>query len=289
MLDDRHIDVLRAVARYYVLNRAQVQRLCFPFDHGGRVTRRHLADLARTGYIGRTQVEVAVPGSGSTAPVFFPAHKGCELLVEFTDDRSFLAVSSRPPNPHHLFHWLAISETHIALDGALVAQSEVRCEGWLNQWDTANAEETVPEKRYRLYTALRDKPRLICAPDAAFLLSLDGHAKVYYLEQDRNTSGIFQVAASKTNGYAVMAERKAHLRHFPTTTLDAFTVLMVAPNSRRRDALKKAIAQKPGASMWRFAAAPELTPETFLIAPVWHPCEGEPRSLIKPKTAEITA
>ena len=31
--------------------------------------------------------------------------------------------------------------------------------------------ETQPEKRYRIYTLIQDNPRLICAPDAALLLS----------------------------------------------------------------------------------------------------------------------
>jgi hypothetical protein len=289
MIDDRHINVLRAVARYYVLNRAQIQRLCFPTDQGGRVTRRHIAELAKGGFIARTQLQVVVPGSGSTAPAFYPTRKGCEFLVEFTDDRSFLAVSNRSPNPHHLLHWLAISETHIALDGALDRQSDVRCEAWFNEWDTTNAEESLPEKRFKLYTLLQDKPRLVCVPDAAFLLSVDGHAKVYYLEQDRNTSGIFQVAASKTPGYAALAERRHHRKHFPATMLDVFAVLMIAPDARRRDALKRAIGEKPGASLWRFAASEDLTPETFLAAPIWHACEGEPRSLIKPKMAEVAS
>ena len=91
-----------------------------------------------------------------------------------------------------------------------------------------------------------------------------------------------QIAASKTPGYAAMAERRLHRRHFPQTTLDAFTVLMVAPSERRRDALRKAIATKPGAALWRFVAASDLTPERFLLDPIFHPCDGEPVPLIKP-------
>ena len=164
----------------------------------------------------------------------------------------------------------------------MALQGEVTLTDWLNEWDTANKEESAPEKRYRIYTLIHDQPRLVCAPNSAFLLSARGHAKVYYLEQDRNTSGVHQIAASKSPGYAAMAERRLHRRHFPTTTLDNFGVLMIAPNERRRDALKKALRDKPGAALWRFAAAPDLTPERFLFAPIFHPCEGEAVPLVKP-------
>jgi hypothetical protein len=126
---------------------------------------------------------------------------------------------------------------------------------------------------------------LVCAPDAAFLLSLRGHRKVFYLEQDRATSGVQQIASSKTQGYAVMAERCLHRRHFPDATVDSFTVLMVAPNARRRDALRKAIDSKPGAHLWRFASVEELLPTALFSSPIFYPCAGEPAPLIRGKEA----
>lgn len=283
MIDDRHLAVVVALARYFILNRSQIQRLCFPGDGGGRVTRRHISELVNNGYISRTQVQVVVPGTGSTAPAYYPTRKGIEYAVEATGDESFLATSTRTPNPHHLFHWLAISETHLALDGAIRRQAEVACAGWLSEWDTVNPEESAPEKRFHLYTLVDAKPRLVCAPDAAFLLMVDGHSKAFYVEQDRDTSGVYQVAASKTAGYAAMAERRMHRRHFPQAVLDVFSVLLIAPTERRRDALRKSIAEKPGAPLWRFAAAPDVTPEKFLSEPIWLTCDGERKRLIRPR------
>ena len=178
-----------------------------------------------------------------------------------------------------------MSESHITLDLAIAMQDFVHLDNWLSEWDVANKDEAAPEKRYRIYTLVTDKPRLVCATDAAFLLSMQGHRKVFYLEQDRETSGVHQIAASKTPGYAALAKACLHRRHFPQTTLDSFSVLMVAPSRRRRDALKKAVAGKPGAALWRFADASELTSESLLFGKVFHPCEGEPVSLIKPEAA----
>lgn len=288
MITERDIAVLLAVVRYYVLNRVQIQRLCFPADPSGRIARRRIQALVDFKYINRTQMQVVNPSAGSPAPLYYPAQKGCEFLAEYCNDERFLATPTQTPQNHHLFHWLAVSEAHIVLDQAIAAEQEAHVVDWLSEWDVANHDEPTPEKRYRIYTLIHESPRLVCAPDAAFLLAMSGHQKVFYLEQDRNTSGVHQVAASKSPGYATMAERHLHRKHFPTTTLDKFSVLMIAPSERRRDALKKAMREKVGAGLWRFASVTDLTRESFLRAPIWHLCDGEPSPLIKPTATEGT-
>ncbi len=281
-ITERDIAILLMLVRYYVLNRMQIQRLCFPGDTTGRVTRRRIQVLVDAKLIGKTMMQVVNPLAGTAAPVYFPSRKGCEFLAEYANDERFFATPSQTPQPHHLFHWLAVSETHIALDRAIANQHDVQLVDWLSEWDVANKDEAAPEKRFRIYTLIQESPRLVCAPDAAFVLALGGQSMVYYLEQDRNTSGVNQVAASKTPGYAAMAERQLHRKHFPQATTDAFRVLMIAPSERRRDALKRVMRDKPGAALWRFASALDVIPEKLLFAPIWHSCEGEPRPLIKP-------
>lgn len=281
MITERDIAILIAVVRYYVLNRQQIQRLVFPNDKNGRITRRRLQVLVDAKLINRQAMLVCHPAAAAPAPVYYPARKGCELLAEQAADERYLATPTAAPLQHHLLHWLAATETHLTFDEAVAQHGEVKIDGWLNEWDVVNKDETAPEKRYRIYTLLREQPRLVCAPDAAFLLSLRGHSKVFYLEQDRATSGVQQIAASKTPGYAVMAERGLHRRHFPQATVETFTVLMVAPNARRRDALRKALQAKPGAPLWRFAAIGDLLPETLFSAPVFYPCVGEATALVR--------
>jgi len=92
-----------------------------------------------------------------------------------------------------------------------------------------------------------------------------------------------QVAARKCKGYAALAEATLHAKHFPATNVQTFTVLCVAPNSRRREALRKAFGGKVGSQLWRFAAGDELTPATFLHEPIWYPVSGEPMPLVKPE------
>ena len=216
---------------------------------------------------------VSHPKNGAPAPVYYLSFKGNALLAEMTGDDRFLAIPVQQPTMHHAWHWLAVSETHITFDEVIRSQSDdspnsVQIVDWFNEYDVVNPTKTLPEKRFRLYTLLRSSPRLICAPDAAFLLSTRGHAKVFYLEQDRATTGVHQIAASKAQGYNVLAEVSGHRRHFPETTIDTFTVLMVAPNARRRDALRKVIHEKRGAHLWRFASVEDLTPEKLLFEPI---------------------
>jgi hypothetical protein len=281
MITERDIGVLHALAVYYVLNRPSIQRLCYPDDSSGRITRRRLHALLSQDLVSRHNLVFHHPQAGSPGPVYYPSRRGCEFLAEYFEDEKYLMTPTQTPQSHHAFHWLAVSETHIAIDQAIAAQSEVHLDGWLNEWDVANKDESAPEKRYRIYTLLNDSPRLVCAPDAAFLLRLGKHRKVFYLEQDRDTSGVRRVAASKTKGYAELVKRQAHRRHFPPATVSTITVLLVAPTPRRRDALRREFRDKPGADLWKFAAATELTAYSFLHGSIFYPCKGEAMSLVK--------
>jgi hypothetical protein len=175
----------------------------------------------------------------------------------------------------------------MTFDAAIAQQKDVTLDGWLNEWDVCNPTESKPERRFTLYTVLRDSPRLIAAPDAAFVLSTRGFRKIFYLEQDRGTSGVRQIAASKPPGYAELAARGWHKRHFPITNMESFTVLLVTTSSRRRDLLRKAFENKPGAEFWKFTTVEQMTPERTLFESVWYPCVGDPLSLVKPAPEEI--
>ncbi|MBS0264875.1 MAG: replication-relaxation family protein [Planctomycetes bacterium] len=285
MLTPRDIGVLVALDTYYLLNRPQIQSLLFVDDKNGRITRRRLQALVDAHLICRQSLLYCQNGSGAPASVYHLSRKGAEFLAEHFENPEFNLSPTSPP-PHHLIlHWLAISDTHILLNQALALRGDIRKESWINEYDVVNKDEAVPEKRFQLYTLIRETPRLICAPDAGFELSMEGYRKAFYLEQDRATSGVQQIANSKTPGYAAMAEHCLHRRHFPQTNLDGFTVLMVTPSPKRRDNLRKAIAAKPCANLWLFSSTTELTPESFLNGPVWYPCDGMPRSLIRRKEA----
>lgn len=297
MLTERDISVISALARYFVLSRAQITRRCYPEDNTGAVTRRRLAVMVEGKWISRYPTPVFNVNGGSPWPVYFPAKRGVELVAGWFDDESYLAACCRTPPAHHLLHWLAVSQTHMEIEQAIKRQAgtdeepegAVRLDGWFNEWDTVNFDEPEHDRRYRIFTLLREHPRLVCAPDAAFMLSVGGHSKVLYLEQDRGTCSVRRIAAVKAEAYAWLVDRRLHRRHFPQTTLDEFSVLSVSPNAKRRDSVRRAIRGKDRADLWKFIAAPDLRPETFLHEPILYRCDSGPHSLVKPQAINAGA
>ena len=284
MLTPRDFLVLKSIAHYYCLTRAQVTRLHFPDDVDGRATRKRLQALRELDFIGTTKMQVVNPSvAGAPAPVFYPTKAGAAYLAQETQDERCLAICTHSPNWQHLLHWTIVSEYHILLDQAAAQTTGVAISEWFGEWSVCNPEEQEPHKRFTLYTLLSETPRLICKPDAGFLLEKDGYRKVYYLEADRDTTkSAERVAARKSGGFAGLFELRLHLsKHFPGANVEKFTVLVIAPTEKRRDALRRAFATKPQSGLYRFAAAPDLAPATMLTAPVWLPCVGDPVSLLK--------
>ena len=164
MITERDILILRLLYTYYLLNRPQVQRLVFPNDPHGRVTRRRLQMLVAENLICRLRTFFCHPMRPPARSTI--SRKGCELLAEHFEDDRYLATNTAPLIPHHVFHWLAVVDTHILLDQAVASQTSVKVEGWINEWDIVNKDESAPEKRFNLYTLIRENPRLACAPDS---------------------------------------------------------------------------------------------------------------------------
>lgn len=294
------LDILRYVVVYYTLTRMQLQDLCMPegVDQGGRRMRKHLAALRQERLICQTQGQVVFPErNGAPAPVYFPTRKGCELVAAETGEERHLHACCLTPNWQSLLHFCRIADFRILLDRAVALQSDVCVENCLTEWAVANYEEKAPEKRYSLFTLLRESPRLVCAPDASFLVRYRGFLKGVYVEIDRMTSGINQIANSKTPGFAGLAEANGHVRHFPgvaprtPAAPDAagrrdkkrmpFTVLHVSPTPARRDQVRKAVSGKPWSELWKFAAWNELTPATLLYESVLRDVDGEAIPLVR--------
>lgn len=286
MLATRDIELLASVARYYTLTRKQINLLHFPSDIDGRVTRRRLRILHESKLINRTNMQVSNPTVGAPAFVYYPSADGCAYLAQELNDETYKRACTTTPNWTYLYHWVEVAETHIRLDRAVQKFPGVSISNWIGEYSIADSREQEPEKRYKLYTRLG--PKLVCAPDAAFQLTKNGFCKGHYLEEDRDTTkSADRVAAQKCHGFASMFEQRKHLeRHFPTANVEKFTVLFVTPSERRRDALRKAFASKPAEWMYRFAAKPDLNPDSFLRAPVWYPCEGDPVQLVSGTPAE---
>ncbi len=295
MITTRDIPVLVALGNLFLMNRRMIQQECYPSDQDGRLSRRRLSSLLRDGYINKQRMLVVNPRDETPAPVYHLAPKGCQFLAEHFEDDRYLVKPTSIAQPMHLYHYLAVANTHILVDQA-IAQSDVKLITWCNEQEFLNPENPNPKQRVRLYCELKTKPKkIICAPDSGFLLDVNGHRGVFYLEQDRDRDNYShkRIAALKSPGYAELHQQQLHRKkHFPTTTLKRFTVVMIAPSEKRRDALRRAFDKKTGADFWRFASLTDLTPKSLLHEPVWYDTKSdEPQPLVKTSasTAPIIA
>ncbi len=288
MLTERDYPVLLALARYFVLTRQMIQALCYQTDQDGRLTRRRSARLCRDGYIKRLTLQLINPRDSVPSPIYILDRRGCQFLAEHTGDDSYLLKPTSVARPNQLHHYLAVARTHILVDQA-IEQSPVELVSWFHEEEVVNVAEPDPKKHFKLFAELTKQPRLVCIPDAGYLLESEGYRLVAYCEVDRDRDNYShkRVAALKAPGYAGLHQRGFHRRHFPTTTLNRFLVTMIAPNEKRRDALRRAFADKDGATLWRFASQTDLFPNSFLHGSVWFRTEGdeaEPLVRLSPKT-----
>ncbi len=83
-------------------------------------------------------------------------------------------------------------------------------------------------------------------------------------------------------GYAELARTKGHRRHFPNTTFDDFSVLLVTVSAKHRDRLRSEIAKQTDhrPDLWLFAAIEDFTPENVLYAPIMYDHSGEAGPLL---------
>ncbi len=286
VLQDRDIVTLTALARCFILSAAQVRRVAYPDDATGRITRRRLTKMVHQGLILRRRLAVVNPTDGAATPVYHLTKAGREFLAGHFGDDAYLWKPIEPTQPQYLHHYVAVAETRLLLDAALEQSKDITLVQWCHEDECLNPEEPDRDKRRRLFTELSSSPKLVCSPDAAFVLEMDSHRAVFYLEQDRDTFFHDRVAARKSPGYAALLEHQAHRVQFPSTTLDHFFVVVMTPTARRRDRLREAFAEKnqdkPAARIYRFGAVEELTAKNFLFEPVFRCCHhDEPVPLVK--------
>ncbi len=288
--------ILTTLSQYYVLTREQLQRFTAPSlsaEHldavhldeihlgSDRSVRRRLMKLKRDKFIKQHRISVTLPGKNGAAPLYYLTKNGAEYLANLFDDGAYMETRTRQPRVDILNHWYAVNETRFVIEQSIALQDEVKLECWINEWETVNKSDGKKEQFY-LQTKLSINPPLSCSPDAGFVLSLLGHKKVFYLEQDLGTSSPNQIAARKTKGYAALANRNLHRKHFPETTLDNFKVLFITTTNYRCKTTAEKISVKQRPDLWLCINQHDLTPESFLHGTITLNHKGERGSIVKP-------
>lgn len=277
ILQPRDIDVLVFLSRYFILNSRQIRELCFPDDTTNRITRRRLTKMMHEGYLRKRNMHVVHPSDGSTSPVYHLAKRGREFLVGHMNDETLHAKPIEPLQPQHLYHYVAVSETHRLFDrSAEKHAAEISIPIWVNEDEYVNPHEEDKSQRFYLRSKFEEHSRVVCLPDAACLLEYKDQRAAIYLEQDRDTYFHDRVAARKSPGYQQLFQYQGHRRHFPNTTHDFFFVLVVTPTKKRAEQLRKAFAKmnkdQDVKKVYRFGSLDELNEQNLFFEPVFSCC-----------------
>lgn len=273
--------VLETLAKYYVLTRQMIQQMCFPHVRSPRSVCERLRKLKNEGYLSQAKMQIVLQGQNAV-PIYHPNKKTAQTLAAVYGDDSYLNIHIKPPSNGLLFHWIEISKTHHIVRQAVEGSELLEMPNWFNEWETINKDEPQSQFHFSLFSPLREKPPLSCAPDAGFLIDCNGHRKVFYVEVDRGTDSIRRIASKKPPGYAAMETQKRHLKHFPDSTLQSFSILFITTTQHRRDDLASRLKDLDGHHLWRLAYRTELTSESFFHSPVWLDSKGDATSLIAP-------
>jgi Replication-relaxation len=290
MLSDNKLRTLVFVAENYAVLRSLIQSELFPeFDAQGCMMRKLLSELYAEGLINKTRGKVVFTDrQGQPPPVWFSSRKGLDAIASHTGEAKWLDCCCRTPQWQMLHHYVAVAEFGLRLRKA--ADAEARIENWTGEWEekSHDGSASAPEDRYRLFTLVRETPRLVASPDAGWEFVYKDRRKVQFLEFDRHTTGAKAIAASKPPGFAGMAEQQLHRRILPQTTSADFSVFSVSLTPNRRDLLRSLMKDKPGARLWRFVSWTDWTPEKIFREPIIYDCEKGPYPMIKRGTEEGT-
>lgn len=283
----RDLPTLKLLARYGVMSTRQIQRLCYPTDVSGRITRRRLQILSRDDYVRKSALEVVNPKRGGSTPLWHLGNQGREeLSIELADDRLLLKPIN-PPKPLHPYHAILLTDFYAMVDAAIAVQDHVVIEASFHEHEFVNINEPDPKKHFRLFTEIQAKdPRITCSPDMALVLRVDEYVGAFYVEMESGTNGPRFAASNKFRGYAALAKRELHReRHFPSVTLKSPRVLSIWPTPKKRDAFLRQMRNKDAAVLWSAAADTDLSAETLLHGPVWYRVGSDkPSPLVKPSS-----
>jgi hypothetical protein len=279
VVTEKNLMVLETLARYYVLTRKMIQEMCFPHVRSSRSVCERLRKLKNEGYLSQAHMQVVLSGQ-SASPVYYPNKKTAETLAAYYGDDSYLNIYAKPPATRLLFHWIEIAKMHYVVDQAAAQSDLLTIPTWYNEWETINKDTPNPKLHYTIHSVLKQDPAIVCTPDAAFLVEMNGHRKAFYVEIDRGTDSIRRIVRKKPIGYSEFEKQSGHFKHFPNTTLDSFSVLFLTTTEHRRDELLRRMEGREGTKLWRAACRSEINSEKLFVDAVWRNSDLEPVSLI---------
>lgn len=291
MLTERDKQIYKFLHRYFYARAHQVRDAVIPSDTDGSITRGRLRAAEKAGDARRYLPKHIDPNNPqTTAPIWILTQQGCATLAKALGDTTFL----RAAEPSFaawmsLSHYCCTTSIMWTIDRAVAAQDRVKLSDMAFEHEVADPRADDPARRYRLYTRISDSPKVVCVPDAGFVLEVDGRQRAFFLEYETGSDNPSRVCALKHKGYAGLHATKKYLDIYPG--VQDFRVLVLCPYVSWRDALRKELKGKPGQALWLLVATPEFSAQTCLHAPIVYKTDCEDPRLLVPAapSAAVTA
>lgn len=282
MITDRDLKYLLHLRTYHFSIVPLLRDDVAPEDEDGSVTRGRMRVLEKAGLAKSFRAQVLNPLANSTAPVWTITEAGACLLATRMADMSLLL--NHQINTHawqNFGHWVSITALLMKFRKALAKQDQVEMSNLFFEHDIIST-DSDPAKRFRLYTVTSEKPRRIVAnPDFAFQIKLGNFRRAYYAEYETGSEeSPARCAAKKSPGMFGMAQAALFNRHFPQA--HDMVALAFCPNLAWLQSMKKAMADKPGAALWRFVAVDQITADNFLDGNLFYTCDAGPMPFVRP-------
>lgn len=263
--------ILELTSKVTIASRRQYQW----FHEGNqkdRQMRRSCERLSRRGLLRRSSPVYVDPLSNSAAYVYSSTENGLHVLAEQLGDPSVLLSPHSPPETTLVRHEILVTEIQLTLMKAVEAVTDVELLRPLRRGHIINPDEQ-DETKHRTFTFdLSNGKPLFCEPDFAFELKYHSARVGFCMELETGSNGAKRKIARCHQGYAALADetQQRFVELFPEVTKGPFIILAVAPTPGYRDAMRKAITDKPTAHLWRFAAFRDLSLQSFLFEPIWY-------------------
>ncbi|GEM_PF-3377985 len=276
----RDWQICQALFRYKFLLTSQIRDVVLAHDADCSITRRRLRRMEYGKLVRRRGAELGNTPNITTAPIWtLTEHGACRLGTETGDERYF--TFQEPKSPWiNLTHNVRCSQVAILMDQALVKQDRLRITALYFESDVIRVEANSTSQRCKLFTEIETaSKKVVCAPDFGFEIEAGTQRRGYLCELETGSDGSpARIAARKSPGIAALAATQKWKEIFPQAT--SFAALMFVPHAGWRNALRKAMQDKPGAELWRFAAVNELTADNFFSSPVFYTVNEGPRSFV---------
>lgn len=292
-IQERDIQILKALNVYRYMRTGQVKRFAFPECSSIQSCRRRLKYLFHNEYVGRIQPYIQI-GKGQPDTAYFLKEKGADLVrTSFPDEEIHLFRKSHRVKHAFLDHALDLSEFRLNLELALSENEIVELHRFVADFELKkHVDRMNGKKRYRLFNQVEHpltKELFTVYPDAMIILkgkgALTEHQKLYFLEIDRGTMSLERIK-QKVTGYFLYRQmgkvaKTSHLSFKKFGKFDSFRVLMVTNSEKRMLNIRKKLEGIQGENLVWAGCLDMVTSESILYGDVFLDHERTQVSLLR--------